>query len=95
MSLIARASDKTKLRNGNWRMKITITSTGDKIPVGAKGAKYRAQIRGLAEAGIVSEATRKHLPLARKRVNVIEEESSGEFARMFAEEMVFTIEVES
>jgi len=95
MTLITRVSDKTRLSNGNWRMKVTVTSGGDKIPGGANVAKFRAQLRGLAEAGIVSEASRKHLPLARKRVNVISDESSGEFARMFAEEMVFTIEVES
>lgn len=95
MSLITRVSDKRRRPNGNLRLKVTVTSTSDKIPGGAKVAQFRAQIRALAEAGIVSEATREHLPKARERVKVIDDESAGEFARMFAEEMVFTLEVES
>jgi hypothetical protein len=95
MSLITRVSDKERLSNGNWRMKVTVSAGGDKIPGAAKLAELRAKLRALAEAGIVSEATREHLPQAKRRVNVISEKSSGEFARMFAEEMVFKVEVQS
>ena len=95
MSLITRVSDKKRKSNGNMRLKVTVTGGGDKVPGGKDVAKFRAQLRALAEAGIVSEATKEHLPLARKRVNVIDEQSSGEFAKMFAEEMMFTMEVES
>lgn len=95
MALVVRVSDKERLPNGNLRLKATVTGGGDKIPGDKNAAKIRAQLRALVEAGIVSEATVRHLPKARERVEVISEESSGEFARMFAEEMVFTMEVES
>lgn len=95
MSLVTRVSDKNRLSNGNLRLKVTVTGGGDRIPGNKDVAKFRAQLRALVEAGIVSEVTRKHLPKARERVKVIDEESSGEFAKMFAEEMVFTMEVES
>lgn len=95
MSLVTRVSDKQRLSNGNVRMKITVTAAGDRIPGNKNLAKIRAQLRALAEAGIVSEATCDHLPKARERVMVIDGKSSGEFVRMFAEEMVFTVEVES
>lgn len=95
MSLITRVSDKRRLSNGNLRLQVTVTGGSDKIPGNAELAKMRAQLRALAEAGIVSEATREHLPKARERVKVLDEESGGEFAKMFAEELVFKLEVES
>jgi len=95
MSLVTRVSDKNRLSNGNLRLKVTVTGGGERIPGNKDVAKFRAQLRAIVEAGIVSEVTREHLPKARQRVEVLEEESSGEFAKMFAEEMIFKLEVES
>lgn len=95
MTLITRVSNKQIMSNNNLRLKVKVISGSEKIPGNAEVAKIRAQLRALAEAGVVSEATRKHLPLARKRVKVVDEETTGEFAKMFAEEMTYTMEVES